>query len=135
MEINWLGVALAFVAGMTVAMAWYSRGVIADAWESITGITAERNRPVRTRNLILLAIANAVTTMGLALAIGLVSEATGNDSLWVALSVGFGAWLAFSASTLLQHNAFEQKPAKLTAINTGYQLVLFLAISLVIGLL
>ena len=43
--------------------------------------------------------------------------------------------VAFSATTLVQHNAFEMKPAKLTIINTGYQLALFLAMSLVIGLL
>ncbi len=45
------------------------------------------------------------------------------------------AWLAFSATTLLQHNAFELKPPKLTLINSSYQLVLFLAMALVIGLL
>ncbi|MEI2650244.1 MAG: DUF1761 domain-containing protein [Dermatophilaceae bacterium] len=48
--------------------------------------------------------------------------------------VGFVAWLTLSASTLLQHNSFEQKPLKLTTINTGYQLALFVAITLVLGL-
>lgn len=42
--------------------------------------------------------------------------------------------VTLSASTLLQHNAFELKPAKLTLINTAYQLALFLAMSLAIGL-
>lgn len=134
MEINWLGVLLAFVAGMAVAMAWYSKGAIADTWEKLTGITPELNKPVRVRNLTLLALANAVTTIGLALAVALASVAIGGDSVWLALLVGFGAWLTLSATTLLQHNAFEQKPAKLTIINTGYQLALFLAISLIIGL-
>lgn len=135
MEINWIGAALAFIAGMIVAMGWYSKGPLADAWEAITGITPERSRPVRTRNMLLLALANAATTAGLALVIHFVAAATGNDSVWLALLVGFGSWLTLSASTLLQHNAFEQKRAKLTMINTGYQLALFLSISLVIGLL
>ena len=39
-----------------------------------------------------------------------------------------------SATTLITHNAFEQKPTKLTWINNGYQLVLFLSMSLIIGL-
>ena len=60
--------------------------------------------------------------------------ATGNGSLWLALLVGFGAWLTFSASTLLQHNAFELKPARLTVLNSAYQLVLFLGMALTIGL-
>ena len=32
MEIGWIGALLAFVAGMIVAMVWYSKGAIADAW-------------------------------------------------------------------------------------------------------
>ena len=134
MEISWIGVLLAFVAGMVVAMAWYSKGAIADAWEGFTGITPEKNKPVRTRNLILLAVSNAATTVGLAFAVGLTSAATGNDSVWMAVVVGVVAWLTLSASTLLQHNSFEQKSLKLTTINTGYQLALFLAITLVLGL-
>ncbi|MDF3341600.1 DUF1761 domain-containing protein [Mycolicibacterium septicum] len=53
----------------------------------------------------------------------------------LALVVGFAAWLTFSATTLFQRNALELKSPKLTVINTAYQLALFLAMSLVIGLL
>ncbi|MEU5155716.1 DUF1761 domain-containing protein [Glycomyces sp. NPDC021274] len=135
MEINWLGVVLAFVAGMVVAFIWYQKGFIADAWAQLTGVTPERSRPARTRNMTQLLVANCVTAIGLAAGISLASEATGDDSVGLALLVGFAAWLTFSATTLLQHNAFELKPAKLTFINTGYQLALFLVMSLVIGLL
>ncbi|MFC9472097.1 DUF1761 domain-containing protein [Nocardia sp. NPDC056952] len=135
MEINWLGAALAFVAGMVVAFIWYQKGFIANAWERLTGVTPERSRPARVRNMTQLAIANLVTAVGLAAGISLASEATGDESVGMALLVGFAAWLAFSASTLLQHNAFELKPARLTVINSSYQLALFLAMSVVIGLL
>jgi hypothetical protein len=135
MAVNWLGVFLALIAGMIVAFIWYQKGFIANAWEKLTGVTPERSKPVRTRNMIQLLIANGVTAIGLTVGISITSEATGNDSVWVALLVGLAAWLAFSATTLVQHNAFEMKPAKLTIINTGYQLALFLAMSLVIGLL
>ena len=135
MAVNWLGVFLALIAGMIVAFIWYQKGFIANAWEKLTGVTPERSKPVRTRNMIQLLIANGVTAIGLTVGISITSEATGNDSVWVALLVGLAAWLAFSATTLVQHNAFEMKPAKLTIINTGYQLALLLAMSLVIGLL
>ncbi|PKV76722.1 DUF1761 domain-containing protein [Nocardia fluminea] len=135
MEINWLGAALAFVAGMVVAFIWYQKGFIANAWERLTGVTPERSRPARARNMTQLAIANLVTAVGLAAGISLASEATGDESVGMALLVGFAAWLAFSASTLLQHNAFELKPARLTVINSSYQLALYLAMSVVIGLL
>ncbi|MFC7406899.1 DUF1761 domain-containing protein [Georgenia alba] len=135
MEISWFGAAIAFVAGMVVAFIWYQKGPIANAWERLTGVTPERSRPARTRNMTQLAIANLVTAVGLAAGISIVSEATGDDSAGLALLVGSAAWLTLSATTLLQHNAFELKPAKLTIINAGYQLAMFLAMSLVIGLL
>lgn len=135
MDINWIGAALAFVAGMVVAFIWYQKGFIANAWERLTGVTPERSRPARARNMTQLAIANILTAVGLAAGISLASEATGDESVLMALLVGFAAWLTLSATTLLQHNAFELKHERLTVINTGYQLVLFLAMSLVIGLL
>ena len=101
----------------------------------LTGVTPERSKPARVRNMTQLFIAVSLTALGLALAIGITAEATGNDSVWIALLVGLASWLALSASTLLQHNAFELKPARLTIINAGYQLVLFLVMSLVLGLL
>lgn len=135
MEINWLDAALAFLAGMVVAFIWYQKGPIANAWERHTGVTPDLSRPARTRNMTQLAIANLVTAVGLTICISLASTATGNESVGMAMLVGLGAWLAFSASTLLQHNAFELKPPMLTIINTGYQLVMFLAMAVVIGLL
>ena len=135
MAVNWLGVFLALIAGMIVAFIWYQKGSSATAGEKLRGVPPVRSKPVRTRTMIHLLIANGVTAIGLTVGISITSEATGNDSVWVALLVGLAAWLAFSATTLVQHNAFEMKPAKLTIINTGYQLALFLAMSLVIGLL
>lgn len=135
MGINWLGVILAVVAGMIVAFLWYQTGPIASAWEKLTGVTPERIKPVRARSMLQLFITVIIMALGLAVAIGLAAEATGSTSVWAALLVGLVMWVAFSASTLVQHNAFEMKPAKLTIINTGYQLVLFLVMALVLGLL
>jgi hypothetical protein len=134
MEINWLGVVLGFVAGMVVAFVWYQKGYFATHWARLTGIGPEQSKTARTRNMIQLLIANSLTAVGLAFGFGIASAATGDDSVWLALAVGAAAWLTLSATTLLQHNAFEQKPTKLTIINSGYQLALFLATSLVIGL-
>ncbi len=57
-----------------------------------------------------------------------------DTSLWHYLATGFGLWLTLSVTTLVQHNLFEVKPHLLTGINALYQLVLYLAIALVIGL-
>lgn len=134
-DISWPGVVLAIVVGMIVAFVWYQKGPIADAWEKLTGVTAERIKPVRGRSMIQLLLAVTITAVGLALAIAITATATGDESAGMAFLVGLIAWVAFSATTLLQHNAFELKPVKLTAINVSYQLVLFTAMSLTIGIL
>lgn len=134
MEINWLAVVPAIVVGMVVARFWYGKFFLA-AWWKLTGIRPEASKEASTKNLAQLLIANSVTAIGLAAGIGTASEATGDESVWLALLVGLVAWLTFSATTLLQHNAFELKPPKLTLMNCAYQLVLFLAMALIIGVL
>ncbi|MGW0520946.1 DUF1761 domain-containing protein [Crossiella sp. NPDC003009] len=134
MEINWLATVLAIVVGMAVAGLWYSKIGFVFVWWKLTGLTPERSKKASKRNMTQLLIANSVTAVGLAAGIGITSAATGDKSVGLALLVGLVAWLTFSATTLLQHNAFELKPPKLTLINCAYQLVLFLAMSLVIGL-
>ncbi|WP_427893773.1 DUF1761 domain-containing protein [Kribbella sp. GL6] len=133
MDINWLGAVLALVVGMVVAGIWYGKA-FTTVWWKLTGITPEQSKNASRKNMVQLLIANAITAAGLALGCATAAKAFGNDSVGPALLVGLVAWLGFSASTLLQHNAFELKPPKLTLINSSYQLVLFLAMTLVIGL-
>lgn len=138
MDINWpttvLATVLAIAAGMVVAGVWYGKVFVA-IWWRLTGITPEQSKQASRRNMVQLLIANSVTAAGLAAGIETTWAAFGDDSVWLALLVGLVAWLTFSATTLLQHNAFELKPPKLTLLNCAYQLVLFLAMALVIGLL
>jgi hypothetical protein len=134
MELNWLAVVVATAAGMVVAGSWYGK-VFTTLWGKLTGVAPEDSKEASRRNMTLLLVANGVTAVGLAAGIKVASMAAGNDSLWLALLVGFGAWLTFSATTLLQHNAFELKPPKLTLLNSAYQLVLFLGMALVIGVM
>ncbi|MFB6720808.1 DUF1761 domain-containing protein [Kribbella sp. NPDC056345] len=133
-EINWLAIVPATVVGMLVARFWYGKFFLA-LWWKLTGIAPEDSKRASRRNLTQLLVANSVTAAGLAVGIGIASEATGDDSVWPALLVGLLASLTFSATTLLQHNAFELKAPKLTFLNISYQLVLFLAMALVIGAL
>jgi hypothetical protein len=134
MAINWLAVVLAIAAGMVVAFAWYHDRVFGTQWKKLTNNSPERSKAVQTRNLIQLLIANGATAIGLALGIAITAGASGDDSVRMAMLVGFAGWLTLSATTLLQHNGFELKPAKLSIINIGYQLALFLTMSLVIAL-
>lgn len=138
MELNWpvavAATAAATAVGMAIAGVWYGKAFLTP-WQTLTGVDPEQSQEFRGRNMALLLISNATTAIGLAVGIKIVWAAAGHESLWPALLVGAGAWFTFSATTLVQHNSFELKPAKLTLLNNTYQLVLFLAMALVIGVL
>lgn len=133
MQMNWLGIVIALIAGMAVAGVWYGK-LFVTAWLNLTGVTPEQSKASSRRNMAQLLLANTVTAVGLGFAVKVTFAATGVRSVWLAILVGAAIWLAFSATTLVQHNAFELKPPRLTIINSAYQLTLFLAMTLAIGL-
>ncbi|WP_232665844.1 DUF1761 domain-containing protein [Pseudonocardia sp. TRM90224] len=136
LSISWPAVLVAIVAGMAIAWAWYSDwGLVGGVWRKLTGVTKEDSVRAGKGPFVILVVSITVTALGLAAACSVVAAFFVSDSVWLALAVGLTAWLGFSLSTLAQHNGFEQKPAQLTAINSAYQLVLFLGMSLAIGLL
>jgi methionine-rich copper-binding protein CopC len=126
-NINWIAVIVAIVASMVLAKVWFHQKVFGGAWRKLTGISPADSKKVGKKPITITLFANILTVVVLAVMIG-------NSSLGTALWIGFVAWAAFSATTLVTHNAFEQKPAKLTAINNGYQLVLFLIVTFILGI-
>lgn len=136
LSINWLAVAAAVAVGMSIAWVWYSDwGLVGGTWRELTGVTPQDSARAGKRPFVVLAMSVLVTAVALAAASAVASTSLGTDSVWIAPAVGFTAWLGFSLSTLLQHNGFEQKPVRLTGINSAYQLALFLGMSVTIGLL
>ncbi|GAB3485924.1 uncharacterized protein DUF1761 [Amycolatopsis cihanbeyliensis] len=136
LSISWLAVVVAIVVGMAIAWVWYSDwGLVGGTWRKLTGVTKEDSVRGGKGPFVVLAASILVTALALAAASCIASGFFGADSLWVALAVGLVAWLGFSLSTLAQHNGFEQKPWRLTVINSAYQLVLFLGMAVPIGLL
>ena len=136
LSISWLAVVAAIVVGMAVAWGWYSDwGLVGGVWRELTGVTKEDSVSAGKRPFLVLVASIVVTALALAAASSIASGFFDTDAFWVALTVGLVAWLGFSLSTLAQHNGFEQKPARLTVINSAYQLVLFLGMAIPIGLL
>lgn len=59
----------------------------------------------------------------------------GNSYLHDALTTAFWVWLGFTAVRVLTHDLFENRPHKLTLLTVGHELVTFLVMGLIIGLL
>ena len=132
-KINWLAVLVAIVISMILAKTWFREKTFGAAWRQLTGITPADSKKAGKKPIIITLFANIITVVALAAMIDVSAVFFKSSSIGRALLVGFVTWLAFSATTLVTHNAFEQKRPKLTLINNGYQLVLFLLIALVIG--
>ena len=130
---SWLAAAAATVVGMIIAGIWYTKA-FGDAWIKLTGVTKEDSKKAGKTPMVILLVTNFVFAAALTASIAVATEFFKDNSVWLALVVGFAMWLGFSATTLLQHNSFELKPVKLTLINNGYQLALFLGMALVISL-
>lgn len=136
LNISWLAVVVAIVVGMAIAWIWYSDwGLVGGTWRKLTGVTKEDSARGGKGPFVILVASIVVTALALAVTCSIASAFFGGDSVWLALVVGAVAWFGFSLSTLAQHNGFEQKPGRLTAINSAYQLVLFLGMATPIGLL
>ncbi|WP_205686929.1 DUF1761 domain-containing protein [Chitinophaga rhizosphaerae] len=134
-KVNWLAVVLATVAGMICAKSWYRKTAFGPVWRKLTGIGEAASQAAGKRPIVITLLANFITAIVLSVLIPAGNLVFGTKNVGLALATGFITWLAFSATTLATHNAFELKPAKLTWINNGYQLVLMLSMSLVIGLM
>lgn len=136
LSISWLAVVVAIVIGLAIAWVWYSDwGLVGGTWRKLTGVTKEDSARGGKVPFLILVASIVATALVLAVSCSIASAFYGSDSVWLALAVAMVAWLGFSLSTLSQHNGFEQKPGRLTVINSAYQLVLFVGIATPIGLL
>jgi hypothetical protein len=134
-QINYLAVVLAMVASMVVGSIWYAKGVFGTTWGKLAKVDMSGDMSGAWKPLLATAVASLVTAYVLAHVTYLSNFFFGNSFLSSALQTAFWAWLGFTAARLITHDAFEGRPMKLTALNLGNELVTFLAMGLVIGLM
>lgn len=133
-EINWPAVAIATFVGTAIAGVWYQEPVFGKAWRKATGVTPKQSKQAGSAPMATLLLVNFVTAVGLASLVYIGAHYFQDHSVGFVLLVGAAAGLTLSATALIVHNGFELKPKKLTLINVAYQLAIFLAMTLVIGL-
>lgn len=134
-DINWMAVVLATIASMVIAAVWYQDFSFGSSWKKLTKVDPERAKKAGKTPMLIVLVVNFLTAIVLAAFIAIIDHYFHNSSVWLALATGAVAWLAFSFTALLTHNMFEQKPFKLTLINNGYQLAIFVVMALVIGVM
>jgi hypothetical protein len=132
-EVNYLAVFLAAVSTMVVGSIWYAKPVFGSEWQRLVKLSDDQLKKGSVMAMTMAFIAALITAYVLAHVSYLANQFFGNSFMQDAVSTAFWLWLGISATTIVTHNAFEQRRKKLTALALGNQLVTFLVMGVIIG--
>src|SRR5580692_553842 len=135
MGVNVWAVLVSALATMVVGFVWYSPWLFARRWTILMGYDpddkaklAEMQKSAGPSYMLSL-VASLVSAAVLG---KIIVIATVNSPLY-GMKIGFAVWLGFVTTVQFTNALFSRQPAKLYAINTGYQLVCYLAIGAIMG--
>jgi hypothetical protein len=133
--VNLWAVLVCAAATMVVGFLWYSPALFANPWMRLMGY--DPNDKARIAEMQKSAgpsygmsfIASILSSLVLAKIIMIANVTTSLYGMKIALAV----WLGFVTTVQLTNSLFMKQPAKLYMINTGYQLVCYLASGAILG--
>ncbi|MGH2805686.1 MAG: DUF1761 domain-containing protein [Actinomycetota bacterium] len=126
-DMNWLAILVAVIASQAIGFLWYSV-LFNKMWTAAVGLgPAEMGNPAPALTVGLLA--SIVQAIGLAIIIQQLDEQT----LANGVKIGLLAGVAFAASVVVTNAMFEYRKKALMWLYSGYQVVSFLAMGLIIG--
>ena len=132
-DINYLAVLVSAIAAMVIGALWYSPLLFGKKWMELMGVKPDMNNPEMKkkaqRGYVIMFL--AVLLMAYVLA-HFVDYAGATD--WMGgLQLGFWVWLGFNAPVMIGSVLWENKPFSLYLINTGYYLVSFVVMAVILA--
>ncbi|HSX29155.1 MAG TPA: DUF1761 domain-containing protein [Candidatus Saccharimonadales bacterium] len=134
-EVNWLAVVLATLSTMVVGSVWYTPKVFGNTWMRLVHLDRKKAQTAGLRPILITLAVSFISAYVLAHVVYLAHFFFNNSFLLDSLSTAFWLWLGMTAARFITHDAFEGRPVALTVINVAHELVTFLVMGLVIGLL
>lgn len=133
-HLNWLAVFVAAIAAMVLGFLWYSPLLFAKAWTREMGYDMnDKAKMEEMRKSAGPAYAGSfVASLISAFTLALILHGLRAEDLHFGLMAGFHIWLGFVATVQFTGALFAKQSMKLFAINTGYQLVCYLAMSAIL---
>lgn len=130
-HINWLAVLLAFVASMAIGFVWYMPAVLGNRWMAAIGKTEDdlKNMSGGAGIWLPMMAAAALTAILLAVLIARLGLDNALAGGMFALVMG----LVFRAGGHVIHNGFAGRPAAVTLIDSGHDLVAMAVSGAIIG--
>lgn len=130
-QINWLAVLLAFVSSMVIGFVWYMPAVLGKRWMAAIGKTEDDLKNIEGGAGIWVPMMAAAALTAVLLAV-LIS----NLGLGTAVAGGLFALvlaLVFRAGGHVIHNGFAGRPAAVTLIDSGHDLLAMTVAGAIIG--
>ncbi|WP_430645795.1 DUF1761 domain-containing protein [Agromyces sp. GXS1127] len=130
-DVNWWAVALATLSTLVVGSAWYTPMLFGNYWMRVARVDAGDRSPVGPITTTILV--SVVSAWVLAVAVNTAWTALGGSYLLVALGTAALLWAGFTAARFVTHDAFEGRPAGLTAVNVAHEFITFAFMALIVG--
>ncbi len=133
-QVNWWAVIAAMASSMVVGSIWYARGVFGNTWIKLAKIDMSKNTSA-VKPIVTTMVVSLITAYVLAHVSYLSNQFFAHSFLQDSLTTAFWMWLGFTAARFITHDAFEGRPARLTALNLGNEFVTIMLMGLIIGLI
>src|SRR5579872_2805859 len=133
-KVNVLAILCAVVSSMIVGSIWYAKGVFGKLWMKLIDMTDKKAKEGCNKAIAISIVASLITAYILAHVTYLSNSFFEHSFLQDALTTAFWIWLAFTAARIVTHDAFEQRPVKLTFLTIGNEFVTLMVMGLIIGL-
>ncbi len=133
--INPWAVLVSAIAAMVIGFLWYSPILFANPWMRLMGFDPSDKAKIAEMQKGAGKIYGLAFVASLASAVVLakIIAVTSIVSIPYGMKVGFAVWLGFVTTVQLTGALFGKQPTKLYAINTGYQLVCYLAMGAILA--
>ena len=133
--INFLAVLACAIATMVIGFLWYSPMLFANPWMRLMGIDPNDKAKLAEmqkgagKTYSLAFVASVASAVVLAKIINITSIHT----IPYGMKIGVAIWLGFVTTVQLTGALFGKQPIKLYLINTGYQLLCYLAMGAILA--
>lgn len=134
-EVNYVAVLLAALSTMVVGSVWYAKPVFGNVWIKLAKLDEKAMKKAGPYPIVVTLLVSFVSAYVLAHVAYLSNQFFQNSFLQDSLTTAFWLWLGFTAARIITHDAFEVRRKKLTLLTIGHELVTFLVMGAIIGLL
>src|SRR5436190_1844431 len=134
MGVNLWAVLVAAVATMPLGFLWYSPLLFARPWMKLMGYDPNDKAKLQEmqKGAGKLYAMTFVATLISAFVLAKIVEISTVNQVPYAPKIGFAVWLGFVMTVQLTDMLFGKRPVKLFLINTGYQLVCYLTMAVIV---